>query len=266
MVVTLCDAFLPFIEGISMISDSQQGGEAPEAGLPGVMPVGPDAPQAAGGPGGQAGQEPAGSPPPRRRVLDLGTWWPAVASVGLIAVGVIVVVLAITLRQPPRHFVDPPPATAGVLRRDYAAEASPQFRAGIAHLKSSFRASGAPPGSSFVAAIYSETGHLDPLTGAAPQVVFLGVTSGSNISNTSTQLPRLMLQATGGGQNAAERTAAGPGGGVAECASRGTGLAKTSICAWATNRTIGIMFSAGRDLSPAQLAVIMRAARPALEQ
>src|SRR5262249_47295646 len=152
------------------------------------------------------------------------------------------------------------------LSRDHAAEATPQFRAASSELKSRFRASGAPRGSSFVAAIYSENGHVDQLTGAAPQIVFLGMTSGSDVSNTSTQLSQLMGQVTGGSPNGrAERTAAGPGGGTAECASGGSGPVKASVCAWATSRTVGILFAASRDVSPAQLAVIMRAARPALE-
>jgi hypothetical protein len=250
-----------------MTSDSQPGGEASEAGLPGIVPAGPDNAQAADGPGGHAGQVPSATQPPQRRALDRATFWPLVGSVVLLVGTVIALVIVKSLQPPPRHIVVPPPATAGVLSRDYAAEAAPQFRTGISRLKSSFRASGAPRGSSFVAAIYSETGHVDPLTGAAPQILFVGVTSGSDMSNTSTQLSRLMAQVTGGGRSGeAGRTAAGPGGGIAECASRGTGPAGASVCAWATSRTAGVLFAASRDVSPAQLAVIMRAARPALER
>jgi hypothetical protein len=177
----------------------------------------------------------------------------------------VVIVLVVNSLQQPRHMVVPPPAAAGVLSRDYAAEAAPQFRTGIGQLKNLFRASGAPRGSSFVAAIYSEAGHLDPLTGAAPQIVFLGVTSGSDMGNTSTQLSQLMSQVTGGGRyGEAQPTAAGPGGGIAECA--GGGLENASVCAWATSHTVGVLFAASRDVSPAQLAVIMRAARPVLER
>jgi hypothetical protein len=247
-----------------MTSDSQPGGEAPEAGLSGMVPVGPDITQAAYGPGGHAGQVPSASPPPQRRALDRGTLWPLAGSVVVLVAVVIALVIVMSLQQPPRHFVVPPPATAGLLSRNYAAEA--QFQTEISQLKSRFRASGAPRGLSLVTAIYSETGHLDPLTGAAPQVVFIGVTSASNLGNTSTQLSGLMAQITGGGTTGeAAPTAAGPGGGIAECASGGE-LAKASVCAWATSRTAGILIAASRDVSPAQLAVIMRAARPALER
>jgi hypothetical protein len=250
-----------------MTSDSQPGGEASEAGLPGIVPAGADITQAARRPGGHAGQVAPASPPPRRRALDRGTFWPLVATVVPLVATVILLVIVKSLQSPPRHIAVPPPATAGVLSRDYAAEATPQFRNGISLLKSRFRASGAPRGSSFVAAIYSETGHADPLTGAAPEIVFVGVTSGSDMSSTSTQLSRMMAQVTGGGRTGkAEHTAAGPGGGIAECANGFAGPVKASVCAWATSRTAGILIAASRDVSPAQLAVIMRAARPALER
>src|SRR5262245_30345924 len=250
-----------------MTSDSQPGVEASEAGLPGIVPTGPDITQVGDGPGGHADQVPSASPPPQRRARDRGTFWPLVGSVVLLVATVIALVIVTSLQPPPRHIVAPPPATAGVLSRDYAAEAAPQFRTGISQLKSRFRASGAPRGSSFVAAIYSETGHVSPLTGVAPQIVFFGLTSGSDMGNTSAQLSRLMAQVTGGGRNGeAERTAAGPGGGTAECASGWTGPLKASVCAWATSRTAGILLAASRDVSPGQLAVIMRAARPELER
>jgi hypothetical protein len=250
-----------------MTSDSQLGGEASEAGQPGIVPAGPDITQAADGPGGHADQVPSAAPQPERRALGRGISWPLVGSVVLLVATVIALVIVKSLQPPPRHIVVPPPATAGSLSRDYAAEASPQFQTAISRLKSRFRASGAPRGSSFVAAIYSETGHVDPLTGAAPQIFFIGVTAGSDLNNSSTQMSRLMAQVTGGGRNGeAERTAAGPGGGIAECASRGTGPVGASVCAWATSRTAGILLAASRDVSPAQLAVIMRAARPALER
>src|SRR5215813_9200814 len=112
-----------------MTSDSQPGGEAPEAGLPGTVPTGPGITQAAEEPGSHADQVPAASPPRQRRALDRSTLWPLVGSVIVLAGVVIALVIVKILQPPPRHIVVPPPATAGGLSRDHAAEATPQFRA-----------------------------------------------------------------------------------------------------------------------------------------
>jgi hypothetical protein len=171
-------------------------------------------------------------------------------------------------RPGPRILV-PAPAAAGGLTRDYSAERT-VYRVALAQLRSHLKPAPAGTASSYTAAVYDEPGHTDPATKGPVRLVFLGINAASRVGDPSANLRDFMAGLAAGiaGHGAIARPAqvpAGPGGGSAECARATAGAGKATICAWATNWTIGALTAPSRDASVGKLARIMRRLRPDVE-
>jgi hypothetical protein len=163
----------------------------------------------------------------------------------------------------------PPPAAAGGLTRDYTAERT-THRVALAQLRSRLKLAPAGTASSYAAVVYDEPGHTDPATKGPVRLVFLGINAPSSPGDPSASLKNYMAGLAAGiaGHGALSRPApvpAGPGGGKAECAEATAGAGEATICAWATDWTLGSLSAPSRDASISELAGIMRLLRPDFE-
>ncbi len=171
--------------------------------------------------------------------------------------------------RPGLRIVVPAPAAAGGLTRDYAAERT-VYRVALAQLRRRFKPAWAGTASSYAAAVYDEPGHTDPATRGPVRLVFLGVNTASGAGDPSANLRNYLAGIAAGmaGHGVLARPApvpAGPGGGSAECAAATAGSGKATICAWATDWTLGSLTAPRRDASISELAGIMRRLRPGVE-
>jgi hypothetical protein len=154
--------------------------------------------------------------------------------------------------------VVPAPATAGPLTRDYAAEAGAD-KAAIQRARDLF---GKDPAllSDAEFAAYRQPGHVDPVTHTPAVIFYIGMQFKPDTTGSLSDFMRGFASSLGAAGHL-RPVSPGPAGGLAECA----GTAFETICAWDAGHSAGILAAPARDFTPAQLAVLVRAARPAFD-
>jgi hypothetical protein len=183
----------------------------------------------------------------------------------LIVAGFVRLSLAPSLTLPPGgpDLVVPAPAAAGPLTRDYAAETGP-YKAVVQELKQEAEKAHALESemATIEVAIYRQPGHLDPATDGPAVLFYVGT---QFKPNTPGSLSDFMAGFTNGLSSAAVMRPVSPGqvGGLAECGNS-TGVA--TYCVWAAGQSAGMLVAPGRDYTSAQLAALMRTARPAFQK
>ncbi len=126
-----------------------------------------------------------------------------------------------------------------------------------------------------VAAVYQQPGTMDPGTGGPRYLTYLGVpVSGTYLgvpvsgllANPATRLDRY-LRSVAAGHSAVSFQPVDTGPGAAgECASFRGDFGQQTECGWTAPGTVGIFTAPARDYGPAQLAALIRQARPALNR
>lgn len=165
-----------------------------------------------------------------------------------------------------RPLIVPAPPMAGGLPRHYWPEHNTTTLRLIADFKRRFSAiSGSYPGQP--AGVYREPGTIDLATGEPGWVMYLGYNSASNLGPPTATVGRVMkVLIAGSALSVPWRSAPGPGGGSAECAIAQFGSTDVSLCAWATERTVGALMSPRADTTGNELAVLMPSMRVDLQQ
>jgi hypothetical protein len=152
---------------------------------------------------------------------------------------------------------EPAPAVAGGLpQRD-----KPVHNAMTLQLIAMFtRRFGAVSGSASgePAAFYRELGSVDFASNGPGWVMYLGHNSTASLGAPAVTIGRVMAALTGSSApNSSWLAASGPLGGSARCAITPFGTTIVSLCAWATEHTIGALMSPRADTRGDELAVLM---------
>lgn len=171
--------------------------------------------------------------------------------VGLVRAGMNAASGAATASSP---LVVPAPAMAGGLPRRFLPVRDPEARQLIAEFIRRFATvAGGDTGSP--AAFYREPGTID-LANQLGWVMYLGHNSAASLGTPDVTIGRVMaaLTATAG---ASWPTAPGLRGGSAQCALTLFGTTTVTLCAWATEHTMGALMSPTADTKRNELAVLM---------
>jgi hypothetical protein len=156
----------------------------------------------------------------------------------------------------------PAPAAAGGLNQDYTDESSSQYRSAVSTLDQSFKKTA--PGGKFGAAIYTNAPAGSSARGASVVLVYIGV-NGSEDADTASTL-KSVLSAIGHPLTHASQVQEGSGHGDTRFACE-TGIAATGakivVCAWGTDRSVGILIpEVPINLDP--LAALLKKMQPDL--
>ncbi len=151
----------------------------------------------------------------------------------------------------------PAPAMAGGLPRHYQPATNPVTQALITDFTHRFaRVAGAGWGRP--AALYREPGTIDIATDQPGWVMYLGFNSARNLGRPVVTADRAISALIGSTAPDSFWVAApGPRGGSARCAITAFGTTSVSLCAWATEHTIGALLSPTADTRGNELAVLM---------
>jgi hypothetical protein len=165
-----------------------------------------------------------------------------------------------------RPLIVPAPPVAGGLPRHYWPEHNTTTLRLTLEFKRRFSTiSGSSSGQP--AAVYREPGTIDLATGEPGWVMYLGYNSASNLGPPTATVERVMrVLIAGSPVSLPWRSAPGPGGGSAQCAIALFGSTDVSLCAWATERTVGALMSPRADTRGNELAVLMPSMRLDLQQ
>ena len=159
--------------------------------------------------------------------------------------------------MPAPSIVSPAPALAGGLVRAHSdsvavAESLPSV---LSNAEQFFAAR--EPG---VAAVYRQAGARDPR-----HLSFVGVDA--SLADPAARLDAYLRSVADGHPGVRfQPVMAGPGGGAGECVSFLDGGGQESECGWATGSTVGVLDAPSGDYGTAELARLMRQARPHLER
>jgi len=108
------------------------------------------------------------------------------------------------------------------------------------------------------AAFYRELGSIDLASNGPGWVMYLGHNSAASLGAPAATIGRVMAVLTGSSAPGSSwPVAAGPPGGSARCAIAPFGSTIVSLCAWATEHTIGALMSPRADTKGDQLALLM---------
>ena len=108
------------------------------------------------------------------------------------------------------------------------------------------------------AAFYRELGSIDYDSNGPGWVMYLGHNSAASLGAPAAIIGRVMASLTGSSAPTSSwPIAAGPQGGSARCAIVPFGTTTVSLCAWATEHTIGALMSPRADTKGDELAVLM---------
>jgi hypothetical protein len=111
-----------------------------------------------------------------------------------------------------------------------------------------------------VAAVYRQRGARDP-----KHLSFVGVDAG--LADPAARLHAYLRSVADGHPGVSfQPVMAGPGGGAGECVSFLDGGGQERECGWATGSTVGVLDAPSGDYGTAELARLMRQARPHLER
>jgi hypothetical protein len=152
---------------------------------------------------------------------------------------------------------EPAPQLAGELPR----HDTPVHNARMRHLIARFirrftAASGSHSGQP--SALYREPGSIDLATNGPGWVMYLGHNSAASLSAPAITIGRVMAVLTGSSApNSSRPTAPGPRGGSARCAITLFGTTTVSLCAWASEHTIGALMSPTANTTEKELAALM---------
>ena len=123
------------------------------------------------------------------------------------------------------------------------------------------QASGAtarPVRASWTSGLYAQPGHVDPVTGRAAWVMYLGFDATAKIGIPHDVVARLMMGILGRNSKIGPwRVAAGHRGGAANCTVAWLAQNEVALCGWASDHAIGILASPTRNTSVAELATLM---------
>jgi hypothetical protein len=109
-----------------------------------------------------------------------------------------------------------------------------------------------------LAALYREPGTVDLATGQPGWVMYLGYNSPANLGVPRGTVQSVMADLIGSSAPGSSWAAApGPRGGSARCAITRFGATTVSLCAWATERTVGALMSPTADTRGKELAALM---------
>lgn len=152
--------------------------------------------------------------------------------------------------------VVPAPAVAGGLPRHYQPVTDTVTQALITEFIHRFK--GITGSAGHPSALYREPGTIDLATDQPGWVMYLGFNSVKNLGTPSATIDRIMANLI---ENSAPDSywVAAPGarGGGARCAIALFGSTTVSLCAWATEHTIGALMSPTADTRGNELAVLM---------
>ena len=186
---------------------------------------------------------------------------------------------ATSARPAPGPLVVPAPTQAG----DLPLRAGPIYQAAEKQVLKVFRhrfalAADATDGDVDAASrpggIYGEPGHIDPATGYTAWILYLGLGTHGTLGDPATTISRLLTALEGTrALTTARRVAAGSTvpvlagsrGGAAACTVTAMAGVKVAVCGWATQRTAGVLVSPLSAGSTADLAALMLAMRPSLQ-
>jgi hypothetical protein len=159
--------------------------------------------------------------------------------------------------MPGPSIVSPAPALAGGLKLAHSASVAvaESLPSVLSNAEQFFAAR--EPG---VAAVYRQPGAQDP-----KYLSFVGVDAG--LADPAGRLDAYLRSVADGHADVNfQRVMAGPGGGTGECVSFLGGGGQESECGWATGSTVGVLGAPAGDYGTAELARLMRQARPHLER
>lgn len=153
--------------------------------------------------------------------------------------------------------VVPAPALAAGLPRRYSPVRDLATQQLIAQFISRFTAvSGSHTGRP--AAIYREPGTIDLPTGEPGWLMYIGYNSAASLGAPDSTIGRVMTDLTGSSApDSSWRVAPGPRGGSSACAIASFGATPVSLCAWATEHTVGALMSPTSDTKGNELAALM---------
>lgn len=153
--------------------------------------------------------------------------------------------------------VVPAPALAGGLPRRYLPMRDLATQQLIAEFIGRFTAvSGTYTGRP--AALYREPGTIDLPTGEPGWVMYIGYNSAASLGAPGSTISRVMSDLTGSSApDSSWRVASGQRGGSSACAIASFGATPVSLCAWATEHTVGALMSPASDTKGNELAALM---------
>lgn len=156
--------------------------------------------------------------------------------------------------------VVPAPAVAGGLPRRYLPVREPATLQLIAEFIRRFTTvAGSYTGRP--AALYREPGAID-IANEQGWVMYLGHNSAASLGTPNVTIGRVMAALTAtSAPETSWPTAPGPRGGSAQCALTLLGTTTVTLCAWATEHTIGALMSPTAETKRNELAVLMRVMR-----
>jgi len=192
--------------------------------------------------------------PPALVLLGAAALALTAAIVGLVSLGLAAAGGSAAASEP---LAVPAPAFAGGLPRHYWPEHNPVTRRLIRDFTRRFSVisgseAGQPTG------VYREPGIIDPATGGPGWVMYLGYNSAANLGAPGVTIGRVMVLLTASSATRTTwRAAPGPRGGSARCATARFGTVSVSLCAWATEHTVGALMSPRADTKGNELAVLM---------
>jgi hypothetical protein len=151
----------------------------------------------------------------------------------------------------------PAPPVADGLPRHYQPVTNKVTQALITEFTQRF-ASVTGGGSGRPAALYREPGTIDIATDEPGWVMYLGFNSARSLGRPAVTADRAISILIGStAPDSFWVTAPGPRGGSARCAIAALGTTSVSLCAWATEHTIGALLSPTADTRGNELAVLM---------
>lgn len=114
--------------------------------------------------------------------------------------------------------------------------------------------------------LYREPGAVDPASGEPAWIMYLGQNSATPLGAPDVTISRVMAALTGSSAPGSSwPVTAGPLGGTAHCALAAFGTTSVSLCAWATEHSIGALMSPTADTRGNELAVLMPLMRADLQ-
>jgi hypothetical protein len=150
----------------------------------------------------------------------------------------------------------PAPALAGGLPRHYRPVTDTGTQALISEFARRFTAVTGSAGRP--AALYREPGTIDLATDQPGWVMYLGFNATGSLGAPRATVARVIANLTGdSAPGSSWVAAAGPRGGSARCAIAPFGKITVSLCAWATERTIGALMSPMADTRGNELANVL---------
>jgi hypothetical protein len=106
--------------------------------------------------------------------------------------------------------------------------------------------------------LYAQPGHIDPVTGRAAWVMYLGLDATAKIGIPRDVIARLMMGILGRYSKVGPwPVAAGHRGGSANCTVAWLARTQVAVCGWASDHSIGVLASPTRNTNVAELAALM---------